>query len=338
MLNLAYKMSCQGSRGEACHCGVLAGSQMNAIMQERGKENILPLPKGFMRASEYPYDGNMNTFAQNDSSRQTSHLGPENRDGKYFQSKPTSTLFTKGHSGPFVEKEDISDPEHLARRHTGPSHQLRVGMKPLRDITNSYEQHVHCEPNPQTVIFGNANNGSNYQGTSTASATQTRDRVAYSAPNHERNLEATSHHLPLVPYRTHRHETHDDDFLFDYERRNRYQERQSATRHEDNDSERSEKRSTKHRRSRGERGSDTDESSTQHSRSSHTSRDKKDSNPTLFSLLQTMDCPPNYLEALANLKLMMKRSDLTEVLPPRHETERGRRRQEIGRASCRERV
>jgi hypothetical protein len=40
-----------------------------------------------------------------------------------------------------------------------------------------------------------------------------------------------------------------------------------------------------------------------------------------------MDCPPNYLEALANLKLMMKRSDLTEVLPPRHESERGRRRQ-----------
>jgi hypothetical protein len=40
-----------------------------------------------------------------------------------------------------------------------------------------------------------------------------------------------------------------------------------------------------------------------------------------------MECPPNYLEALTNMKLMLKRSDLPEVLPPRFESEKGRRRQ-----------
>jgi hypothetical protein len=40
-----------------------------------------------------------------------------------------------------------------------------------------------------------------------------------------------------------------------------------------------------------------------------------------------MECPPNYLEALTNMKIMLKKSDLMEVLPPRHESELGRRRQ-----------
>jgi hypothetical protein len=294
---------------------------------EKDKENIFPLPKGFMRASEYPYDGNMNTFSQNDSSRQTPHLEPENRDNTTIQPKPISKPFTKGQSGPFVEKEEISEPEHLAHRYTDHSHQLRAGMKPLRDITNSSDQYVHGEPTSQRVIFGIANSGSNYQGASANPFTQERDRFTNSAPHHEKDLEDTSHHMPLVPYRTHRQETHDEDDLFDYKRRNRYHDTQHTHREDDEESARSERRSTKHRRSRKERGSDSDDSSTHHSRSSHTSRDKKDSTPTLFALLQTMDCQPNYLEALANLKHMMKRSDLTEVLPPRHESERSRRRQ-----------
>jgi hypothetical protein len=76
-----------------------------------------------------------------------------------------------------------------------------------------------------------------------------------------------------------------------------------------------------------EQDSDTDSSSDHTSCISHrSSRGTIKSTPALHTLLLEMETAPEFTESLTNLKLLLKRSDLIEVKPPRYDSDLGRRR------------
>ena len=62
-----------------------------AVLPEKEKENIPPLPRGFIRASDYPRDEDTFGFPQNGTNRQTSRFTSEERDTdqNFTQSEPT---------------------------------------------------------------------------------------------------------------------------------------------------------------------------------------------------------------------------------------------------------
>ena len=224
------------------------------------------------------------------------------------------------------DNEDISEYEHQTQiKPESESHKVTgSSSRPLRDITTtSTMDQFPGTTHGQQSIFGIASSTTNkYHDPMNLPNKSYKDTMAHTVPGRD----IISTYMPLVPYRTYRQETHDDDDIYENERHHRHHTK-SRDHDEDDRSERYQKPSRKHPHSHRNRGSESDDSSTHNSRSSHTSREKANPIPTLYALLQIMECPPNYLEALTNMKQMLKRSDLTEVLPPRHESERGRRRQ-----------
>ena len=297
----------------------------NIEMSEKEKENVPPLPRGFMRASIYPHNEDVYNVPENGIRGNELSRFPERTDIKHERSHSEPTFFKKGQMGIFQEKEDISEYDPQAQRYSDrDGRQLKANRKPFQEITNSnqHENKFLQENN----VFGNAQYGESKLQDS-RSVTDHSTRLSSAPPGFDRDT--SSSYLPLVPYRTHRQETHDAyDLEEERDKRRQSQQNSKPSREEDDGSERGSKKSSKRSsRPRKDRGSDSDESGTHRSGSTHTSRDKRDSTPTLYSLLQSMDCPPNYLEALTTMKQMLKRSDLTEVLPPRFESEKGRRRQ-----------
>ena len=233
------------------------------------------------------------------------------RDLYQHRSQNNPTLPKKGKIRYFEEKEDISDDIPPAQFKIGTSsNELRASRTPLKDISlEPYINHDYRDHNHSNA-FGNARN-------------ETRRHMSRNVSDEFPVMtdlkRETSANMPLVPYRTHRQETHDEDDMYELERKHRPEKKY----YDDNGSERNKKPTKKYNRSRSN-DSDSDDSSTHGSKSSYMSQDRKDSNPTLYALLQVLECEPNYLEALAQLKLMLKRSDLTEVLPPRHASDKGR--------------
>ena len=284
---------------------------------EKEKENIPPLPRGFIRASDLPHSENTDVSFRNNTDERGSRFTTNSNDLQHAQRNFDPTLYRKGHSDPFPEKEEISDhvyPAHLS--HGTDSHQLRATRKPLRDLSPLHED---LKPTvTRQNIFGIANDDIEVHN---------RDsNLSYpkqpSIPKSGIQDDYSSINMPLVPYRTYRQETHDEDDRYDMNYKHRHQSQTYQRDDEDDLPDRHSKPKKRNGRHRSD-GSDSEDSSTIQSKSSYTSRGI----PTLFALLQVMECPPNYLEALSNLKSMLKKSDLTEVLPPRYESERGRRRQ-----------
>ena len=285
-------------------------------MDENVKENVPPLPRGFIRASDYPQteDGNFNL--QKGTRHEMSRFTDENKGLQ----QDNSTLHRKGKLSLFEEKEEISDyPPRAQIKLETDSRQFRADRKPFRDITDSH-QNQGSKGHSQGNYFGIASSHD-----SRKYATSDNPSVLIGPPvaPEEAKRDTSFSHMPLVPYRTYRQETHDEDDMYNSERNHR-----SKTYHGDDDgSERNTKSSKKHSRSHNKNESDSEDSSTQCSKSSYASRDRMDKVPTLYSLLQEMECPATYLDALTQMKLMLKRPDLPEVLPPRYASDKGRRRQ-----------
>jgi hypothetical protein len=76
----------------------------SGIATEKEKENVPPLPRGFIRASEYPYDGDINIFPQSGTTRQISSFTSENCDTAHTIVKTEPTRHQIGSSGPFCRK------------------------------------------------------------------------------------------------------------------------------------------------------------------------------------------------------------------------------------------
>jgi hypothetical protein len=126
--------------------------------------------------------------------------------------------------------------------------------------------------------------------------------------------------LPLVPVKTYRQET-DDDFKPLSSMNNLL-----ISTEKDID-EKSDRNSRKNgRKKQKEHDSDTDSSSDHASYISQKSNKNTKNIPSLYSMLHEMETAPEFTESLTNLKLLLKRSDLIEVKPPRYESDLGRRR------------
>jgi len=71
------------------------------------------------------------------------------------------------------------------------------------------------------------------------------------------------------------------------------------------------------------KGYDSDSEESEH----HSIHSHKNADPSLYSLLQEMVVAPEFTESLTNLKILLKRSDMIEVRPPRYREDRGCRRE-----------
>jgi len=81
------------------------------------------------------------------------------------------------------------------------------------------------------------------------------------------------------------------------------------------------------RRKQKDKDSDSDSSSDHLSYvSKRSEKEGISETPTLYTLLQQMEVATEFTESLTNLKLLLKRSDLIEVKPPRYSRDLGRRR------------
>ena len=189
----------------------------SAVLPEKEKENVPPLPRGFIRASDYPRDDDTFGFPQNGTNRKTSRFTSEERDTdqNFTQSEPTPSKM--GQKVLLVEREEISDCESQAQtRHEKDSHQLRGGSRPLRDITASYKERNPFATHQQQEIFGSARSThSKYHDPD--SLPDTSNSVKQAPPTPSRDTMST--YMPLVPYRSYRQETHDDDDIQENERR-----------------------------------------------------------------------------------------------------------------------
>ena len=113
--------------------------------------------------------------------------------------------------------------------------------------------------------------------------------------------------MPIVPYLLDRQESIDDSALELY-RKNRRNHSESRGDSESERSERESSRSRRHRSSRRRHGSDSEGSHSDHSaEGSHNTGTKI---PRLYELLEVMTCDAEFLESLATLKILIKKSDL----------------------------
>jgi hypothetical protein len=220
---------------------------------EKEKENIPPLPKGFIRASDYPLEEVSNDYPERDLNSHTSRF-PSNKNVKREDLQSIRTLARNGQSEPGDERGNMSEYIQAHNNWGGDSRKLTSRSKPLKDVTNSYPN----DNNDQTRIrvFGSDANDDNRH-------------ITNQGYHDKRNLiptkidrETSSNYMPLVPYRTLRQETYDEDEFELVSKRN--PPHRKVYPDEEDDSERNTNSSSRHRnRPRKQRGSDTDDSSTQ---------------------------------------------------------------------------